>query len=300
PDTLLKNADLALYRAKADGRAAWRFFEPEMDARTQGRRRLELGLRHALAEGEFELHYQPVVDPRTRCPTGFEALLRWNRPGCGVVSPTEFVPVAEDVGLIVPIGTWALRRACAEAARWPSGLRVAVNLSPAQFRAGEALVDTIAGALAASGLARGRLEVEITEGVMLQDTEETLATLRRIRALGVAVAMDDFGTGYSSLGYLRRFPFDKVFDKVKVDRSFVQGLDEAGGGECAAIVRAVTGLCAGLGLATTAEGVETERQLAYLTQEGCTEVQGFLFSRPVPASEVTSLLARPLGAMAVA
>ncbi|MBV9777632.1 MAG: EAL domain-containing protein [Acetobacteraceae bacterium] len=296
PDTLLKNADLALYRAKADGRAAWRFFEPEMDARTQGRRRLELGLRHAVAEGEFELHYQPVVDPRTRRPTGFEALLRWNRPGCGVVSPAEFVPVAEDVGLIVPIGTWALRRACAEAARWPDGLRVAVNLSPAQFRAGEALIDTIADALAASGLARGRLEVEITEGVMLQDTEETLATLRRIRALGVAVAMDDFGTGYSSLGYLRRFPFDKV----KVDRSFVQGLDEGGGGDCAAIVRAVTGLCAGLGVATTAEGVETERQLAYLTQEGCTEVQGFLFSRPVSAAEVPSLLARPLGVMAVA
>ena len=164
------------------------------------------------------------------------------------------------------------------------------------IRAGEALIDTIADALAASGLARGRLEVEITEGVMLQDTEETLATLRRIRALGVAVAMDDFGTGYSSLGYLRRFPFDKV----KVDRSFVQGLDEGGGGDCAAIVRAVTGLCAGLGVATTAEGVETERQLAYLTQEGCTEVQGFLFSRPVSAAEVPSLLARPLGVMAVA
>jgi EAL domain-containing protein (putative c-di-GMP-specific phosphodiesterase class I) len=204
--------------------------------------------------------------------------------------------VAEDVGLIVPIGTWALRHACAEAARWPGGLRVAVNLSPAQFRAGDALIETIAEALAASGLERGRLEVEITEGVMLQDTEETLATLRRIRALGVAVAMDDFGTGYSSLGYLRRFPFDKV----KVDRSFVQGLGEGGGGDCAAIVRAVTGLCAGLGVATTAEGVETERQLAYLTEEGCTEVQGFLFSRPVPAAEVPSLLARPLGAVAVA
>ena len=289
PDTLLKNADLALYRAKADGRAAWRYFEPEMDARMQARRLLELDLRRALAADEFELYYQPLVNLGTGRPTGFEALLRWHHPERGLVPPAEFVPLAEEIGLIGAIGEWVLRRACAETASWPGRSKIAVNLSPAQFRNGAALLSTVAEALATSGLEPGRLELEITEGVMLYDTEETLTTLHLIRAMGVAISMDDFGTGYSSLSYLRRFPFDKV----KIDQSFVRELG-ATGGDCAAIVRAVVGLCGDLGMTTTAEGVETQEQLDRLTAEGCTEVQGYLFSRPVPAADVPRLLDRLL------
>jgi len=288
-DELLKSADLALYRAKADGRGAYRFFEPEMDARIQARRLLELDLRHALAAQEFELHYQPLIDPRTRRPTGFEALLRWCHPERGLVPPAEFIPLAEEIGLIVPIGEWVLRRACAEATTWPEDLKIAVNLSATQFRAGCALATTVSEAFRISGLAPDRLDLEVTEGVMLTDSDETLATLHRLRAMGVSISMDDFGTGYSSLSYLSRFPFDRI----KIDRSFVRGLAE-GREDCAAIVRAVVGLCGSLGMAITAEGVETEEQLHHLTVEGCTEVQGYFFSRPVPASDVQRLLGQLL------
>jgi predicted signal transduction protein with EAL and GGDEF domain len=285
PDALLKNADLALYRAKADGRAAWRFFEPSMEARIVGRRLLELDLRDAVAAGDFELHYQPLVEFGSRRPKGFEALLRWRHPLRGLVGPAEFIPLTEEIGLIGALGEWALRRACADAAAWPDGLKVAVNLSAAQLRSGPAIVGVVADALAASGLGAARLEIEITEGVMLHDTEETLATLGRMKALGVSIAMDDFGTGYSSLSYLRRFPFDKV----KIDRSFVLGLGVEGE-DCGAIIRAVADLCDGLGMAATAEGVETEEQLARLAAEGLAEEQGYLFGRPVPASEISRLL----------
>jgi diguanylate cyclase (GGDEF)-like protein len=287
PNDLLKNGDLALYRAKADGRGGWRFFEPEMEARLLARRRLEFDLRDAVAAGEFELHYQPVVDFASRRPKGFEALVRWNHPSRGLVGSADFVPLAEELGLIGAIGEWVLRRACAEAVAWPDGLKVAVNLSAAQFRAGDALVGVVADALRESGLEASRLEIEITESVMLQDTEETLAVLHRIKALGVSIAMDDFGTGYSSLSYLRSFPFDKV----KIDQSFVRGLG-ADGEDCAAIVSAVAKLCGSLGMTATAEGVETEEQLALLTAEGLAEGQGYLFSAPVPAPEVPRLLAR--------
>jgi predicted signal transduction protein with EAL and GGDEF domain len=283
PDELLKRADMALYRAKADGRGTFRSFEPGMDARLQARRLLELDLRKALAAGELELHYQPLVDLRTGAVSALEALLRWRHPARGLVPPGEFVPLAEEIGLIVPVGEWVLRRACADAAGWPGGVRVAVNLSAAQFR-GRELVAAVVGALAAAGLAPARLELEITETVLLRDGEATLAMLRELRASGVRVAMDDFGTGYSSLGYLRSFPFDKI----KIDRCFVRDLGASA--DCEAIVRAVTGLGGSLGIATTAEGVETEAQLARLRAEGCDEAQGFHLGRPVPAAEVAGLL----------
>jgi diguanylate cyclase len=286
PDELLKKADMALYRAKADGRGTYRSFEPAMDAKLQARRLLELDLRKALVAGEFVLHYQPLVDLRSGAVAGFEALLRWRRPARGTVPPGEFVPLAEEIGLIVPIGGWVLRRACADAAGWPEEVKVAVNLSAVQFR-GETLVPAVAAALAASGLRPERLELEITEGVLLRDSEATLATLRELRRLGVRIAMDDFGTGYSSLGYLRSFPFDKI----KIDRSFVA--DVATSRDCQAIVRAVTGLADSLGIVTTAEGVETREQIEQLRAEACTEVQGYYFSPPVPAGEVAGLLSPP-------
>ena len=285
PDELLKRADMALYRAKADGRGTFRSFEPGMDARLQARRLLELDLRKALAAGELELHYQPLVDLRTGAVSALEALLRWRHPARGLVPPGEFVPLAEEIGLIVPVGGWVLRRACADAAGWPGGVRVAVNLSAAQFR-GRELVAAVVGALAAAGLAPARLELEITETVLLRDGEATLATLRELRALGVRIAMDDFGTGYSSLGYLRSFPFDKI----KIDRCFVRDLGASA--DCEAIVRAVTGLGGSLGIATTAEGVETEEQLERLRAEGCDEAQGFHLGRPMPAADVRALLDR--------
>src|SRR4051794_16629582 len=283
PDELLKRADMALCRAKADGRGTFRSFEPGMDARLQARRLLELDLRKALAAGELELHYQPLVDLRTGAVSALEALLRWRHPARGLVPPGEFVPLAEEIGLIVPVGGWVLRRACADAAGWPGGVRVAVNLSAAQFR-GRELVAAVVGALAAAGLAPARLELEITETVLLRDGEATLATLRELRALGVRIAMDDFGTGYSSLGYLRSFPFDKI----KIDRCFVRDLGASA--DCEAIVRAVTGLGGSLGIATTAEGVETEEQLERLRPEGCDEAQGFHLGRPMPAAEVVAFL----------
>jgi len=282
PHEMLKNADLALYRAKAEGRGQFRYFEPEMDARMQARRLLELDLREALEIQEFEVFYQPLVQLQTGVVSGFEALLRWRHPERGLVSPAEFVPLAEEIGLIVPLGMWVLRRACADAVTWPGGVKVAVNLSAAQF-ASRTLVEDVADALSDSGLPASRLELEITEGVMLEDTEATLATLHRLRGLGVAIAMDDFGTGYSSLSYLRRFPFDKV----KVDRSFIEGLGK--GGDCEVIIGAVTELCRSLGIRTTAEGIETEAQLELLRQGQCSEGQGYLFSRPCPADEVPAI-----------
>ena len=283
PDVLMKNADLALYRAKADGGGTYRFFEVEMDARMQARRVLELDLRKAVVQGEFELYYQPIIDVKTGQITSCEALIRWHHPERGMIPPAEFIPVAEETGLIVPIGEWVLRKACAEAARWPKHVTIAVNLSPAQFKSRN-LVQTVISALAASGLSPGRLELEITELVLLQDNEGAFAILHHLRDLGIKIAMDDFGTGYSSLGYLRSFPFDKI----KIDQSFIQDLP--GKEDSVAIVRAVVGLSSSLGITTTAEGVETKEQLASLTSEGCNEFQGFLFSRPRPAAEVERIL----------
>ncbi len=282
-DALLRNADMALYRAKAEGRGTSHFFEPEMDRRIQARRSLELDLRKAFVAGEFELFYQPLVNLGSNAVTGFEALLRWHHPERGMISPAEFIPLAEEIGLIVPLGEWVLRQACSQAATWPGEIKVAVNLSPAQFRS-RGVVQAVMSALAHSRLAPERLELEITETVLLGETDANLATLHRLREIGARISMDDFGTGYSSLSYLRSFPFDKI----KIDRSFVRELAERP--DCVAIVRAVTGLGASLGIATTAEGVETREQLERLRREGCTEVQGFLFSPPRPAGEIACLM----------
>jgi diguanylate cyclase (GGDEF)-like protein/PAS domain S-box-containing protein len=284
PEGLLKNADLALYRAKSDGRGLYRFFEPEMDARMQARRILEIDLRKAIANGEFELFYQPLVDMKTEYVTGFEALIRWHHPERGMIPPLDFIAVAEETGLIVPIGDWVLHQACAEAAKWPSDVKIAVNLSPIQFKS-KSLLQSVISALAASGLSPNRLELEITESVLLQDGDATLAILHELRGLGVRISMDDFGTGYSSLSYLRKFPFDKI----KIDQSFI--FDMSDHNDSLAIVRAVIAMGSGLGIATTAEGVETLEQFKQLKLEGCTEVQGYLFSPPRPAAELKGLLA---------
>jgi diguanylate cyclase (GGDEF)-like protein len=282
PDKLLKNADMALYRAKSGGRDSWRFFEPEMDARMQARRTMEIDLRQALEVGEFEVYYQPLITLKTGKISGFEALLRWHHAERGIVGPMEFIPVAEEIGLIGQIGAWVLKQACLEAAKWPDDINIAVNLSPAQFRHRAVVLDVVA-ALGVSGLPAHRLEVEITEAVLLQDTETNIGILDELRNLGVHISMDDFGTGYSSLAYLQKFPFDKI----KIDRSFVNELDRP---ESIAIIRAVTGLGSSLGMKTTAEGVETAEQLRTLKEEGCTEVQGYLFSKAVPAAEAAQLL----------
>ncbi len=283
PDALLRNADMALYRAKAEGRGTAHFFEAEMDRRIQARRMLELDLRKAFANGEFELYYQPLVNLKANAVSGFEALLRWRHPERGLVAPGEFIPLAEEIGLIVPLGEWVLREACAEATRWPEPLKVAVNLSPAQFR-NRGVVKAVLSALAHSRLPARRLELEITESVLLGESEANLATLHQLREIGVCISMDDFGTGYSSLSYLRSFPFDKI----KIDRSFVSDLTERP--DCLAIIRAVAGLGISLGIATTAEGIETPEQLAQVRAEGCTEVQGYLFSAPRPAAELGEFL----------
>jgi EAL domain-containing protein (putative c-di-GMP-specific phosphodiesterase class I) len=275
---------MALYRAKSDGRDSWRFFEPDMDARMQARRAIEIDLRRALVRGEFEVYYQPLIALNVEKITGFEALLRWHHPERGMVPPMEFIPIAEEIGLIGQIGAWVLKQACLEAAKWPDDIQVAVNLSPAQFRHRAIVLDVVA-ALGAAGLPARRLEVEITEAVLLQDTESNIGVLDELRSLGVSISMDDFGTGYSSLAYLQKFPFDKI----KIDRSFVHELDRP---ESMAIVRAVTGLGGSLGMKTTAEGVETQQQLEKLKKEGCTEVQGYLFSKPVPAAQAAQLLQR--------
>jgi diguanylate cyclase (GGDEF)-like protein len=281
-DTALKNADLALYRAKADGRGTYRFFEPDMDAAMQRRSALVRDLRHGLKIGQFELFYQPIMDKDAVRIQSFEALLRWRHPERGLVLPDEFIPVTEEVGIIKPLGAWVLAKACADAMRWPERIGVAVNLSSVQFINGN-LVQEVRHALYASGLPPHRLELEVTETVLIQNSEATLALLNELKALGVSIALDDFGTGYSSLGYLRKFPFDRV----KIDKSFVQDLRVSG--DATAIVRSVTRLCQALGMATTAEGVETAQQFDGVQANGCTHVQGYLFSRPVPAAEIPAL-----------
>jgi diguanylate cyclase (GGDEF)-like protein len=282
PDQLLKNADMALYGAKGDGRGTYRFFEAEMDKRMKERRDLEMDLRQALANGEFELHYQPLVNLQTNEITAFEALLRWHHPSKGLISPADFVPIAEETGLIVSIGEWVLRTACQETANWPDHVKVAVNLSPAQLKT-KNLVSIVKDALADCGMPAERLQLEITETMLMQNTFATLAMLHELRKLGVQIAMDDFGTGYSSLSYLRSFPFDKI----KIDRSFIQDLSN--GAEPRAIVHAVAGLAKCLNMISTAEGVETQQQLDTLQAAGCTEMQGYLFSRARPADEIMQL-----------
>jgi EAL domain-containing protein (putative c-di-GMP-specific phosphodiesterase class I) len=272
-----------MYRAKADGRGSYCFFEAEMDARIQARRALETELRSALNEGQLQLFYQPVVNAASGKVQCFEALLRWFHPRLGAVPPSEFVPLAEESGLIGPLGQWVLRSACAEAAKWPAQFRIAVNLSPIQFKHSN-LVNVIVGALAASGLPASRLELEITESLLLEADPKNIAVLHELRALGVHIVMDDFGTGFSSLNYLRSFPFDKI----KIDRSFVN--DIAKGGESMAIVKAIIDLARALDIAVVAEGVETEEQLNRLVAEGCNQVQGYYFSKPAPISNFEKIL----------
>lgn len=281
---LLKCADLALYRAKSGGRGRYCYFEPEMDALLQKRRLLELDLRTALAAREFELYYQPIVDIDRDIVCGFEALLRWHSPRRGMVSPVDFVPLAEEIGLIVDIGRWVLESACREATLWPDHIKVAVNVSAAQFK-DFVLVEAVQSALALSGLRPSRLEIEITESIMITDSRHACDVLHRLKELGLSISMDDFGTGYSSLGYLRSFPFDKI----KIDKSFVQGLGDAA--DCTAIVQAVMGICGSLGIIATAEGVETEGQMDLLRSRNCHQAQGYLISRPCPASDIPELLA---------
>ena len=283
PEALLRCADLALYRAKAQGRGVFAFFEPEMIASAHHRRALELELREALRLGQFEVFYQPQVDVKTEQVNGAEALIRWRHPLRGLVAPGEFIAVAEEVGLIVPIGEWVMRQACRDAARWREDVRVGVNLSAVQFRS-DHLAQMVISALAAAGLPPARLELEVTESILLEETEATLRTLHQLRSLGVHVSLDDFGTGYSSLSYLRSFPFDKI----KIDRSFVRELTASANG--AAIVRAIASLGASLGMETIAEGVETKEQLDIIRAEGCTDAQGFYFSPPRPVKELAELL----------
>jgi diguanylate cyclase (GGDEF)-like protein len=274
-DQLLKNADLAMYRAKGDGRGSFCFFEPEMDARIQARRALELELRGALASGQLQLYYQPLVNPKSGEIRCFEALLRWFHPRLGEIPATDFVALAEESGLIASLGQWVLQAACADAAKWPKELRLAVNLSPIQFKS-MSLVKVILGALAASGLQASRLELEITESALLEDNVKTLAMLHELRSLGIHIVMDDFGTGFSSLNYLRSFPFDKI----KIDKSFIKDLSK--GDASVAIVKAIIGLAHALNIDVVAEGVETKEQLDRVVAEGCTEVQGFYFSAAQP------------------
>ena len=283
PDELLKNADLALYRAKADGRGSYRFFEPSMDARLKARRALESELRQALIEGQFVLHYQPILNVENNAITCCEALVRWQHPERGLIPPADFIPVAEEIGLIVALGEWVLRKACADAASWPSQIKVAVNLSPIQMGSAN-LVPTVIGALAAAGLPACRLELEITESVMIQNTEATLAALHQLRHLGVKISMDDFGTGYSALSYLRLF----AFDKLKIDRCFINDLSNDAS---RAIVRAVTDMARSLGMITTAEGVETAEQFDHVRLLCCDEVQGYYISRPQPLAMVHGVIA---------
>ncbi len=278
-DDLLKKADMALYRAKKDEAISYSFFEPELDTRMETRRTLERDLRQALLRDELRLHYQPLVDAQTQVVTSYEALVRWQHPTRGTVSPADFIPMAEESGLIVPIGEWVVRTACEEAATWTNREKVAVNLSPAQFKSGR-LPEMIADALSFSGLSADRLELEITESVLLQNSETTLRALHRLRGLGVKIALDDFGTGYSSLSYLRSFPFDKL----KIDRSFVQDLPESRSAR--AIVQAIAALGASFNMAITAEGVEKLEQMEYLRGEGCNELQGYYLSKPKPREEL--------------
>ena len=283
PDQLLKNADLAMYAAKADGRGIFCFFEPAMDAHMKARRKLEFDLREAIMCDGLELHYQPLIDLQDNKIVGCESLLRWRHRERGMIWPAEFIPLAEETGLIIPLGEWVLRTACAEAALWPEHIKVAVNVSPVQFKTGN-FVQTVVSALAASRLPAGRLELEITEAVLIGDDEAALSVLHQLRNLGVRIALDDFGTGYSSLSYLQRFPFDKI----KIDRSFVKDVGNTDGS--LAIVQAVISIAKSRSMATTAEGVETEDQKELLRTLGCTEIQGFLFSPALPGAEFLRLM----------
>jgi diguanylate cyclase (GGDEF)-like protein len=283
-DHLLKNADMALYRAKADGRGAWRFFKPEMDVQAQARRGLELDLRNALATNAFRLFYQPLINLKTKRISTCEALLRWPHPERGMVSPAEFIPIAEEMGLIIDIGRWVLREACRECGNWPKDVHVAVNFSPLQFRRGN-VPEMIREVLAETGLEPHRLDVEITESVLLQDTQATHAALKQICDLGVQISLDDFGTGYSSLSYLHSFPLHKV----KIDRSFLEGLES--GGRSLILFRGIARLSAELGMIVAVEGIETQEQLALIASEpSIEEVQGWLFSAAIPGSQIRQLL----------
>ncbi len=288
-EALLKNADMALYLAKSEGRGTFRFFEPEMDARLVRRHEIEQDLGRAIAEDRFELHFQPIVNLHSGAVRAFEALIRWNHPALGRLSPVEFISVAEECGLIVALGEWVLRQACRQAAQWPDSVNVSVNLSPLQFRDGR-LVDIITGVLDSCGLAASRLELEITENVLLASSDANLATLHRLRSLGISIAMDDFGVGYSSLSYLRRFPFDRI----KIDGSFVAEM--MGRREALYIIRAIIGLCQDLGICTTAEGIETRDQLRVLRDEMATDGQGYYFSKAMPADQIRAFLGRDTAA----
>jgi diguanylate cyclase (GGDEF)-like protein len=281
-DQILKNADLAMYAAKSAGRRTYRFFEPDMDAQVKARRKLEMDLRQAITDGALEVYYQPCISLQDSKITACEALLRWRHAERGMISPAEFVPIAEETGLIDQLGEWVLTTACAEAATWPDDIKVAVNVSPVQFKSGTLALKIVA-ALAASGLAANRLELEITEAVLIRDDEAALAVLHQLRDIGVRIALDDFGTGYSSLSYLQRFPFDKI----KIDRCFVDNLVEPDGSSC--IVQAIVNIAAVRHMTTTAEGVETQQQRELLRALGCAEMQGYLFSPAQPAAELKRL-----------
>ena len=285
-DTLLRNADLALYRAKGAGRGIYSFFEESLNEQAQARRVIECELRAAIEHGEFELYYQPLFDLRSRRIGSFEALLRWNHPTRGLIAPLEFIPIAEDTGLIVAIGAWAMSEACREASAWPEHIRVAVNVSPVQLQR-PGLNQIIVNALATTGLAPNRLDIEITESIFLEGTTETLDSLHALRALGIRIALDDFGTGFSSLSYLQKFPFDRI----KIDQTFIQALFVRPG--AGAIIRAITDLATALGMETTAEGVEETTQLREVEMHGCSSIQGFLFSKPVRACDIAALLDEP-------
>jgi predicted signal transduction protein with EAL and GGDEF domain len=283
-DNLLKNADMALYRAKADGRGTWCFFEPDMAAQAQARRSLELDLRTALNNNAFKVFYQPLVNLKTRRISTCEALLRWPHPERGMIPPAEFIPIAEEMGLILDIGRWVLKQACVEATQWPHDVRVAVNLSSVQFRRGDVVAD-VREALSLSGLEPNRLEVEITESVLLQDTPLTRTSLQQLHELGVRISLDDFGTGYSSLSYLHNFPLQKV----KIDRSFLEGLGSSD--RPVTLLHGVARLSVELGMSVVVEGIETEEQLALVSAEdGIEEAQGYLFSPPIPGRQVRKLL----------
>ena len=284
---LLRNADLALYAAKGSGRRTYRFFEPEMKIRAQKRHDMEMEIRNALFHEEFEVHYQPFIDVKTRKILGCEALVRWRHPRHGLVSPADFIPIAEETGLIDQLGSWVLKTACRAAANWPDDIRLAVNVSPVQFK-GHTLALNVASALGSSGLPANRLELEITEAVLIRDDEEALAILHELRGLGVRIALDDFGTGYSSLRYLQLFPFDKI----KIDRCFIKNISEPEG--ASHIVKAVVDIAAARNMTTTAEGVETAEQLDVLGELGCDQMQGYFFSPAVPEDKLTRLVAPDL------
>jgi diguanylate cyclase (GGDEF)-like protein len=283
-DNLLKNADMALYRAKADGRGTWRFFEPDMAVKAQARRSLELDLRNAVENGEFKVFYQPLINLKSKRVSTCEALLRWSHPERGMIPPAEFVPIAEEMGLIIDMGKWVLHQACLEATQWPEQVKVAVNLSPIQFKRGDVVSD-VRQVLQVTGLAPNRLEVEITETVLLQDTPATHDALNQLRELGVRISLDDFGTGYSSLSYLHSFPLQKV----KIDRSFLEGLGTSD--RPITLLHGVARLSAELGMSVVVEGIETEEQLSLIsTEEGIEEAQGYLFSPPIPGRQIRKLL----------